>query len=214
MFPFEIHSHTAEHSACSVMPAQELFERCIELGLAGVVVTDHHFQWPLAELEAIARRVSDKQLTVLSAYEVTTADPETGGHAGDLLIFGAPEKAAPMKIRTPYNEACRRGREQGALIISAHPYRQGMGAGDRVYSMDIDGIEVYNQNHSQRDVLRARQAVLRRGYLGVAGSDAHRRIQVGQFVMRFTRPVATMQEFMARLRAREYSMQSNRPDIS
>ncbi|NSW56802.1 MAG: PHP domain-containing protein [Armatimonadetes bacterium] len=213
MYPFEIHSHTSEHSACSGMTARELIARCAELGIAGLVVTDHHYQWPLAELQEIAREVASDGLVVLSAYEVTTVDPRTGRHAGDLLIFGAPEDEPPMQIWTPYKEACARARELGAMSISAHPFREGMGAGDRVYEMDVDGIEIFNQNHSRINVAQARQAVLCRGFLGVAGSDAHSVVQVGQFYTVFDRPVQTMDEFITELRARRYAIQSNRPDI-
>ena len=212
LFPFEIHTHTAEHSACSNMPAEALIERAAELGLSGLVVTDHHYQWPQAELQAIADRTSPNGLVVLSAYEVSTADPHTGKHAGDLLIFGAPDDDV-MPIWTPYPEACAKAREQGALSIVAHPFRAGMGAGDRIFHMDIDGIEIYNQNHSQLDVTRAKAAVLRTGLLGLAGSDAHRVIQVGQFLTVFDRPVRTTQDFIGEVLARRYALQSNRGDI-
>ncbi|MCE5216661.1 PHP domain-containing protein [bacterium] len=213
MYPFEIHSHTKEHSACSRVPVEHLLARADELGLAGIVVTDHHYQWPQAELEKIARRVTRNGLVVLSAYELTTADPRTGAHAGDLLVFGGPDDAV-MPIWTPYEEACARAHELGAVTISAHPFREGMGAGDRIYYMDIDGIEIYNQNHSRLDVLRARQAVQKAGFLGVAGSDAHRAVQVAQFLTVFERPVRSMEDFKRELLARRFHLASNRPDIN
>ena len=194
------------------MSAEELIERAVERGLAGVVVTDHHYQWPQAELQAIADEISPNGIVVLSAYEVTTVDPKTGKHAGDLLIYGAPDDET-MEIWTPYEEACARGREQDALIISAHPFRESMGAGDLIFEMDIDGIEIFNQNHSRLNVARAKAAVLRAGFLGVAGSDAHRVAQVAQFLTVFDRPVRDMGDFIRELRARRYALQSNRADI-
>ncbi len=195
------------------MPLEELIERCVELEVHGLIVTDHHYQWPQAELDDVARKAGAGGLVILGGYEVTTVDPDTGRHAGDILVFGAPESVAPLEIWTPYDEACRRGHEIGALLISAHPFREGMGAGDRVYHMDIDGIEIFNQNHSQLHVAQAKQAVLRCGFLGVAGSDAHSAVQVGQFYTVLDRPARTMSEFTDELRARRYAIQSNRPDI-
>jgi len=211
-FAFETHSHTREHSACSIMAVEALLARAHELGLAGVIVTDHHYQWPPEELQIIADRVTGGRLVALSAFEVTTSDPHQGGHAGDLLIFGMPASAT-LGIWTPYEEACAKAREYDALIIAAHPFREGMGAGDRIFQMDIDGIEIYNQNHSRLDVMRAKMAVQRAGFLGLAGSDAHRVSQVGQFLTVLQRPVRTMAEFVAEVRARRFTLQSNRPDI-
>ena len=188
-------------------------QRAIDVGLAGIVVTAHHYQWPVAEAQAIADAIRPGALVVLSAYEVTTSEPRTGKHAGDLLIFGAPDSDT-MPMGTPYDEACVRAHEYDALVIAAHPFREAVGAGDRIYYMDIDGIEVYNQNHSPLDVMRGKQAVQRTGLLGLAGSDAHRVAQVGQFVTRFRRPVRTMEDFLREVRAGRYAMKSNRADIS
>ncbi len=196
------------------MPAEELIERCVDLQIAGLVVTDHHYQWPQGELDALAQSIAGNGLVVLSAYEVTTLDPKTDTHAGDILVYDWPEDEPPLPIWTPYEEACARIREIGALGISAHPYREGMGAGDLVYEMDIDGIEIFNQNHAQAHVNQARAAVARRGFLGVAGSDAHHRMQVGQFYTVFEQPVQTIAEFVTELRERRFVIQSNRPDIS
>lgn len=211
MYPFDIHTHTSEHSACSYMRAEELIARGIELGLAGLIITDHHYQWPAEELQAIADRICPQALVVLSAYEVTTSEPRTGKHAGDLLVFGDP--CGAMRMGTPYDEVCAIAHEHDALVIAAHPFRDGVGAGDRIFLMDIDGIEVLNQNHSPLDVMRARQAVRRAGLLGLAGSDAHRLSQVAQFLTVFQRPVRSMTDFLAEVRAQRYRLQSNRPDI-
>lgn len=213
LYCFEIHSHTSEHSACAGMTAAELIERALELQLDGLIVTDHHYQWEEAELQALADRRRPGALVVLSGYEVTTVDTNTAKHAGDLLIFGAPRDGT-MEIWTPWEEACAVARRQGALRIAAHPFRNSMGTGDRIYQMDIDGLEVFNQNHSQNDVARAKAAVARTGLLGVAGSDAHRTVQVGQFLTVFERPIRSMEEFIAELRARRFTIRSNRPDIT
>ena len=188
-------------------------QRAIDLGLTGIVVTDHHYQWPAAEAQAVADRIRPGALVVLSAYEVTTSEPKTGRHAGDLLIFGAPDHDT-MQMGTPYDEVCTRAHEYDALAIAAHPFREGVGAGDRIYYMDLDGIEVYNQNHSPLDVMRAKQAVQRTGLIGLAGSDAHRVAQVGQFVTSFRKPLCSMEEFVREVRAGRFVMKSNRRDIS
>ena len=87
MHAFEIHAHTSEHSACSHMTAEELIARAAELGLAGVVVTDHHYQWPQAHLQDLTDKATGGAVAVLSAYELTTSVPGAGGHMCDWITL-------------------------------------------------------------------------------------------------------------------------------
>ena len=82
----ELHSHTAEHSACSHAAAVDLVRRIYEIGLQGIVITDHHFLWPDEELEGLRRSVGlPESFVVLSGQETTTSD------VGDVLVYGAHE---------------------------------------------------------------------------------------------------------------------------
>jgi 3',5'-nucleoside bisphosphate phosphatase len=209
---FDIHCHTHEHSPCSRLPAAQLVERALELKLAGVVLTDHHYQWPQDELQALARDAGAGKLVLLSGYELTTSCPQTGRYGGDLLIYGMPQERL-LPPGTPADEACALAHEQGALVISAHPFRQSMGAGDLVYALDIDGLEVMNDSYTGVEVTRAREVVRQMGFLGLAGSDAHQLSQVGQFLTTLQRPVTSMDEFTRELRARRFRLRSRRRDI-
>jgi 3',5'-nucleoside bisphosphate phosphatase len=212
MHPFDIHCHTHEHSPCSRLAAAALVERALELRLAGVVLTDHHYQWPEEELQALAAETGAGKLVLLSGYELTTTDPQTGRYGGDLLIYGmAPDKL--MAPGTPADEACARAHEGGALVISAHPFRQSMGAGDLVYALDIDGLEVMNDSYTGVEVTRAREVVRQMGFLGLAGSDAHQLSQVGQFLTALQRPAHSMEEFARELRAKRFRLRSRRRGI-
>ncbi len=210
MFCIETHTHTSEHSACSIMTAADLIRRAVEIGLDGLIVSDHHYAWPEADLREIARSVGAERLLVLATQEITARDEETGEHQGDYLLYGYNE---PLPQPMSAEQVVEAGRAHGALVIVAHPFRHGMGAGDRVFDLPVDGIEVYNQNHSPEDVRRCSRAVAECGFLGIAGSDAHRVEQVGQFLTCLERPIASMEEFIGELRARRFTLKSTRPDM-
>lgn len=212
MYSFDIHCHTREHSMCSRMSAAQLVERALELRLAGVVLTDHHYQWPDEELASLAAETGSDGLVLLSGYELTTSDPATGAYGGDLLIFGMPADSL-MPAGTPADEACARVRAQGGLVVAAHPFRPTTDVGDMVYALDLDGIEVMNDSYTGVEVTRAREVVRQMGFLGLAGSDSHNVRQVGQFLTSFQRPVTSMEAFMRELRAKRFRLRSQRPGI-
>jgi 3',5'-nucleoside bisphosphate phosphatase len=210
MFCIETHAHAREHSACSHMSAAALIARAAEIGLDGLIVTDHGYCWPREDLLAVVREVGADDLLVLCAPEITARSPETGAHEGDYLLFGC-EEVPPDPSSAA--EVVEFGHQRGALVIAAHPFRAGMGSGDLTYTLPLDGIEVYNQNHSRADVRRCQEAVQQQGFLGIAGSDAHQVEQIGQFVTCLERPIATMAEFVEELRAGRFRLKSTREDM-
>ena len=210
MFCLDTHAHSKEHSACSRRPAAALIARAAEIGLDGLIITDHGYCWPEADLKALVREIGATDLLVLCAPEITARDPETGAHQGDYLLFGCAEIPPDPSSAA---QVVQFGQERGALVIAAHPFRAGCGAGDLAFTLPLDGIEVYNQNHSRADVRRCQEAVARQGYLGLAGSDAHQVEQIGQFLTCLERPIATMAEFVAELRAQRFRLKSTREDM-
>ena len=210
MFCIETHSHSKEHSACSYMSVTALVTRAAEIGLDGLIITDHGYVWPEEDLRAVVREVGAANLLVLSAPEITARDPETGKHEGDYLLFGCSEVPPDP---TSAAGVVQFGQDRGGLVIAGHPFRCGMSAGARVFSLPLDGIEVYNQNHSPADVRRCQAVVERQGYLGLAGSDAHQVEQIGQFLTCLERPIATIAEFVTELRARRFTLKSTRLDM-
>ena len=48
------HLHTARHSPDSVIDPIQLVSRASSIGLDGLVITEHDFQWEAEELEELA----------------------------------------------------------------------------------------------------------------------------------------------------------------
>src|SRR5947208_13854596 len=76
---FDLHLHTRRHSPDSVTDPFELLEAATAAGLDGVVITEHDYLWPEAELADL--RAAAPHLVVLAGVEVT-------GRGGDVLCYG------------------------------------------------------------------------------------------------------------------------------
>src|SRR5205807_2515616 len=76
---FDLHLHTNRHSPDSIMPPQLMVSRAREIGLDGVVITEHDWLWTEDELDEL--RAIDPGLVVLAGVEVSTRQ-------GHFLVYG------------------------------------------------------------------------------------------------------------------------------
>ena len=188
----EMHAHTAEHSPCSTIPAVELIRQVFAKGLQGIIFTDHHYCWPEEELLKVRReaQVPDHFL-ILSGQEVRTTE------AGDVLVYCADrslDKGTPLAgIRAEY---------PAAALVLAHPYRNGRTPEDSLLNNPLlDGIEIFNANHSMRENSRALQDWHRHKFTAIGGTDTHGGGYAGMYPTQFDHPVTGMAELAAELKA-------------
>ena len=78
---FDHHLHTAKHSPDSSIDPWELIGHAREIGLDGVVITEHDYQWKADELAELAARAAP--LRVFSGVEVSAME-------GHFLVYGLP----------------------------------------------------------------------------------------------------------------------------
>lgn len=160
----EMHCHTAEHSPCSSIPAVELVRQVFAKGLQAIVLTDHHYLWPTNELAALRKEAGvPDHFRIMSGQEVRTAD------LGDVLVYGAtrslPSGTALADIRRLYPDA--------ALVL-AHPYRRNrLPAVAELMNPFINGVEIFNSNHTVRGNSRGLQDWHRHRFTATAGTDTH-----------------------------------------
>ncbi len=188
----EIHCHTSEKSPCSFVSACELIARAFEVGMDGVIITDHHYLWPVAELATVkAKSGVPDHFVVLSGQETTTAEKR------DVLVYGAdrpfPKGTSVSEIRM----ACPQ-----AALVWAHPYRQG-GKPDQEQLTDTvyDAIEILNSNHSFTELHRAVNDWHRCKFTATAGTDAHALSYVGTYPTIVEHPVETIEQFVEEIKA-------------
>ncbi len=188
----EMHSHTSERSSCSHVAAVDLVRSAFERGLQGIVLTDHHFLWSAAALDELRRRSQvPKHFALFSGQETTTDDFR------DVLVYGARRTIArgtPLAtIRREFPEAA---------LVWAHPYRfEKLPEAERLLDARLDGIEIFNSNHTYLENYRGLQDWHRYRFTAVAGTDTHAQSYTGTFPTQFDHPVRTIAELAAELRA-------------
>jgi predicted metal-dependent phosphoesterase TrpH len=189
---FDHHLHTKRHSPDSNIDPLELIDRAPRVGLHGVVITEHDYQWETAELADLAGRAG--ALRVLSGVEVSARE-------GHFLVYGLPS-LADVEPGIPVADLLKVVRGHGAAIVAAHPFRWGQPFEEIIAANGpaFDAIELVSNNVT-RETRSLAESLLERTPMGSTGSsDAHEIDVVGCYFTRFDEPIESMAEFVAALR--------------
>lgn len=151
-------------------PVELLLEHAKDIGLDGIVVTDHD---TIDASVRAAERAPEYGLVGIPGVEVSTAD----GHVLAIGVDRCPEPDRPIA------ETIDAVGAMGGAAVVPHPFqrsRHGVRR-RRLSRVDPDAIEVYNSmlftGYRNR---RANAFARRRGFARVAGSDAHYLPNVGR----------------------------------
>ena len=191
---FDLHMHTARYSPDSVIDPFELIDRAREVGLDGIVITEHDRLWPEKELDEL--RARGKGLVVLAGVEIT-------GRGGDMLCYGVCDLAA-LPRGTPWRELTREVHRQGGVCIAAHPYRWSQPFDDLLAEQqpELEGIEMLSNNMDLEN--RAKAAAFKRRrpeFTGLGNSDAHEIAVVGCCYTEFDAVIRTTADLVAAIRS-------------
>jgi predicted metal-dependent phosphoesterase TrpH len=190
---FDHHLHTQKHSPDSSIDPVELIEHARRIGLDGVVITEHDYQWEPDELAELAARAGP--LRVFSGVEISALE-------GHFLVYGLPS-LDDVFPGIALVELLPVVRSHGAAIVAAHPYRwdQPFDAIIAEHGPVFDALELVSNNITRENRSRA-EDVLRRHEMGVTGSsDAHDISTVGCYFSEFDLKIDTIVEFADALRA-------------
>ena len=190
----DLHLHTQLYSACSYIDPEALIGRAIKAGLDGLVITEHHYQWRMYDLEMLRERSPHPGFMLLPGMEYTTTQ-------GDILIYGLSDNEAHKfkPGRTP-QDAVNAAKDLGAVVIAAHPTRAGMGFDETIYSLPLDAIEVKSGNMKEHEQRLAAKLAANAGFRTVIASDAHNLRDVGKFHTKFEHPVQTIDDLVLAIR--------------
>jgi predicted metal-dependent phosphoesterase TrpH len=190
---FDHHLHTARHSPDSSIDPLEIVERAREIGLDGLVITEHDYQWEEDELSELARRAAP--LLVFSGAEISARE-------GHFLVYGLPSvDEVPPGIGLA--ELLRVVRAHGAAIVAAHPFRwdQPFDAIVAEHGPAFDALELVTKNVTPETRARTEEVLRRHGMGATGSSDAHEIETLGCYFTEFDRPIRTIRDFAAALRA-------------
>jgi predicted metal-dependent phosphoesterase TrpH len=191
---FDHHIHTCRHSPDSEIDPLELVEFAREIGLDGVVITEHDYQWLDKELADLADRAAP--LRVFSGAEISAQE-------GHFLVFGLPSlgevwPGIALAELLPIVE------RHEAAIVAAHPFRWNQPFDEIVaeHGPVFDALELVSNNVTRETRMRT-EALLRRHAMGSTGSsDAHELGVVGCYYTEFDRPIRSLNDFVAGIKSR------------
>jgi len=199
MFTFDIHLHTDYYSGCSVISPEQLIQRAVQIRLDGIAITEHGIRWPNEKFEELKRLADPHGLVLINGQEVHTYSPKNGME-GEFLVFGA-KKSLGSDFTA--QELVERVHGEGGILIAAHPYkwsRHGRqryyGAGDRIYELKLDAIELYHPHHDEESLQKVREAMDKLGLPGTGGSDAHQVHVIGSCLTVFANEVRSEEDFI------------------
>jgi predicted metal-dependent phosphoesterase TrpH len=190
----DMHLHTKRHSRCSAIDPKKLVRQAVKRGLAGVVITEHHYQWPEDELQELRDACDEPGFILLAGFEYTSSQ-------GDILIYGLEPRDVPeFSPGMPPERALDMARALGGFCVAAHPTRAGLGFDERIFTLPLNAIEVRSVNLQEHE---QRLAIGLAGHTGLppmASSDAHRIDDVGRYANEFDDPILTMAHLRAALK--------------
>lgn len=190
---FDLHIHTRRHSPDSEIDPIALLRRAREIGLGGVVITEHDWLWTPEELDELQAWVPE--VRVFAGIEVTCAE-------GHFLAYGVTD---PFRVPKGIGvrELCQEVHRQGGAVVAAHPFRWDQPFDRIVASVqpELDGLEVMSNNMDAQCRQRAEAVRRQRGWRGLGCSDAHREETVGCCFTEFPQPVRDMRDLIEALRS-------------
>lgn len=187
----DLHVHTRERSACSVMSEDDQIQAAIQAGLGGIAITDHELLVPPGHLAELNRRYAP--FVIFTGIEV----PADGLH---WVVIGLPDPELE-RLDWRYPGLHRFVRERGGLIILAHPYRYKPWLGVNLDKHPPDGIEVRSSNTPAGREHDIRKLAARLGLVAVTSSDAHQPGVIGNYHTTLPRPAANDSELVEVFRA-------------
>lgn len=203
MQAFDLHLHTKIFSDCSFIEPAELVQRAVQLGLRGIALTEHGVRWPDEKFDELRRLADPHGLILINGQEILASTPRNGME-GEFLVFGV-KKSLVGSFSA--GELAERVHGEGGILIAAHPYKLSRGgkhhyygAGNLIYELPLDALELYHPGHNERALAKVRKAMEDLGLPGTGSSDAHKVFEVGSFVTLFENEIRGEEDFIREIR--------------
>lgn len=219
MYKYETHLHTSEVSACAnaTGAAQARFYK--SKGYTGIIVTDHFFNGN----STIPHDLSweEKVECFCVGYENAKKCGEEIGidvffgweysyKGSDFLTYGLDKEwlmRNPVIMEMDVNSYCDYVRDNGGIIIHAHPFREASYISMiRLLPRKCDGVEIVNSNRTELENRMAAVYAENYGLLPFAGSDNHTAAQDRLNGVSFESPIEDMADFNDRIKNKKYRL--------
>ena len=203
MQALDLHLHTKIFSDCSFIDPADLINQAVRLRLDGIALTEHGVRWPDEKFDELRKLADPLGLLLINGQEIL-ASSSRHGMEGEFLVFGLGKSLLGSHSA---KELVARVHGEGGIIIAAHPYKLSRGgknhyygAGNLIYKLDLDALELYHPGHDERGLAKVQKAMTELGLPGTGSSDAHKIFEVGSFVTFFENKVGGEEDFIREVR--------------
>ena len=210
MYKYETHLHTSPVSRCAIASVEETLKYYKELEYDGIFITNH---FPDVEDDTNKGKTYEQKINFyFSDYEKALELSETVGikvfcgietsYGGtDFLVYGLDKEwflAHPEIMSMKQSDKLAFMRENGALIIQAHPFREAFYIDHiRLFPRHVDGVEIMNANRPEEENNLAKIYCEHYGLIKFAGSDNHSASKQNKlFGICFDEPVCSIEDFI------------------
>lgn len=216
MYKYELHSHTSEVSSCAKISACDMVDFYKSMGFTGIFITDHFFNGntTVGQNQSWTRMVYN----FMEGYKLAKEHGDRIGidvffgfeysyHGTDVLVYGFDEQwllEHSYIMNMKFNEFLKFAREEGALLIHAHPFRQWKYIDMiRLFPRSVDGVETFNACRTDFENDRAKEYAQNYNLLCTGGTDNHvgRRQTLGG--MEFEDKIKDVNDFIQKIKNKE-----------
>ena len=224
MYKYQMHLHTTPCSLCGGLTPETLCQALLENGYQGGVITNHFYHGN----SGIDRSENTSWEQFVSAYEndYLACKQEAEKHGLDIifsieesvlpgleiLCYGVTPKVLydnPQLIKQDLYEWVRVMRENGVVVVQAHPFREAdyIPEPGALPHECLDGVEVFNRgNNSPEMNQKALEFATEHGLIKTSSADAHWANHVPYGGIITERRIRNEKELAALLRSGEYEL--------
>ncbi len=197
---YDFHIHTREYSDCSISSAEEMCQRAVDSGLAGIALTEHDFWRPPSEIRELQQRFPE--LTIMRGMEHSC--PE-----GHFLVFLPNPENGDIPGWCSVLDLIPLVHNYGGIVIWAHPFRFSPKRPNWLNHVQPDGMEVASSNMHRQAEAKARKFAAQRTILTFSNSDAHDAFIVGRYGNELDIQLNNLEDFITYVRKRRPETESN-----
>jgi hypothetical protein len=190
---YDFHIHTREYSDCSISSAEEMCQRAVEKGLAGIALTEHDFWRPPSEIQELQQRFPE--LTIIQGMEHSC--PE-----GHFLVFLPNPENGDIPGWCSVLDLIPLVHNYGGIVIWAHPFRFSSKRPSWLRHAQPDGLEIASSNMHRQAEAMAKRIAVQRNVLTFRNSDAHDAFIVGSYGNELDIQLTCVENFITYVRKR------------
>jgi len=204
----DLHCHTAEHSHCSKVYAEDLLRKSRQRGLDGIVITDHHHLMTVAEWSRLQLAVPG--IKIFRGVEVCVPRPDKSDCEDIVIVTDEPCEEVMSLDAEDVDHVADFVERTGALTILAHPFRYHQGVSIDLSVFRPDAVEIASLNTEPRHHEHVLELAAESGMNLVACSDAHSLRDAAMFCIELDDFVETSAELAAAVRSGAYTITGNK----